>query len=202
MAGRVLQSTDIICLDNYPIGHYQNPLSVIAASLRQITGASLEQRKPAAFWLQLYGNYDAPREPTVDEQRALSYLAFICGVRLFLYWLYKPMNGALWESLKPLIEEVANLCELVFREGAQWRTLGTQRIHIHYALWEMGDYFLLVACNISDQTLKATFTVEQLAGRRFTSFETWYRSGPTQLADHRLEIQFAPFERQVIKLWQ
>ena len=69
-----LQSTDIISMDMYPVGQYQNPLSALAERVSLMNREGVMARKPTAFWLQLYGYYDAPREPTPEEQRAMTYL--------------------------------------------------------------------------------------------------------------------------------
>jgi hypothetical protein len=196
-----LQSTDIVSMDMYPIGLYQNPLTGIAERLRLMNSECLPAYKPTAFWLQLYGNYDAPREPTLEEQRAMTYLVFIKGVRLIFYWSYKPMNPILWESLKPLFEEIKKLSEIINRNEARWHSTGTVQIQVHYALWEVGEKFYLIACNTGSQSVETKFEFEQIAGKTFTQYKSWFADSRKFFVGKRLYINFAPYEPQVIELW-
>ncbi|MBI3649817.1 MAG: hypothetical protein HY231_02075 [Acidobacteria bacterium] len=195
-----VQATDIISMDLYPVGQYQNPLSLIAERVGAMSRTALSENKPLAFWLQLYGNYDAPREPTPAEQSAMTYLVFIHGVRLLLYWLYKPMSPALWASMKPLLAELKILFDVVSQAEARWLGVGTLKLHIHFAVWQLGDGFLLVACNISDRKMLATFDVQQLTGKGLESYESWHGDSVRQLSGNRIEVAFAPYERQVFRL--
>jgi hypothetical protein len=196
-----LQSADIVSMDLYPIGQYENPLMVIAERVRQMNLECLPAHKPTAFWLQLYGYYDSPREPTPDELRAMTYLVFIKGVRLILYWAYKPMNRILWESLKPLFDEVKRLCDITTRDGARWHSTGTTQIQVHYALWEAGGRFYLIACNAGGVSVETKFEFEQIAGRSFSNYRSWSEDYRKFFSGKRLFINFAPYESQVIELW-
>jgi hypothetical protein len=196
-----LQSTDIVSMDLYPIGHYENPLMAIAERVRQMNLECLPAHKPTAFWLQLYGYYDAPREPTPDELRAMTYMVFIKGVRLLLYWAYKPMNRILWESLKPLFEEVKKLSDLTTKDGARWHSTGTTQIQVHYALWEAGEKFYLIACNAGSESVETKFEFEEIAGRSFSNYRSWTEDYRKFFSGKRLYINFAPYESQVIELW-
>jgi hypothetical protein len=196
-----MQSTDIISVDLYPIGQYQNPLRAVADRVSAMNREGLLARKPSAFWLQLYGYYDAPREPTSDEQRAMTYLVFIRGVRLIFYWMYKPMNQVLWESLKPLFEELKQISEVVMQDHSRWHSVGTVQLQIHYALWEAGEKFYLIACNISSESIQAQFNFEQLAGKSFAESQSWYGDQVKSFTGKSVEIEFSPYGRQVMMLW-
>jgi hypothetical protein len=196
-----LESTDIVSMDMYPIGQYQNPLTAIAERLRQMNTECLPAFKPTAFWLQLYGNYDAPREPAPAEQRAMTYLVFIKGVRLIFYWTYKPVNPVLWKSLKPLFEEIKKLSNLLSQNDARWHSTGTVQIQVHYAIWEVGEKFYLIACNTSSEPVETKFEFEQIAGKSFSQYQSWSEDGRKFFAGKRLYINFAPYEPQVIELW-
>ncbi len=196
-----VQSTDIISMDMYPVGQYQNPLSAIAERASVMNREGLLANKPSAFWLQLYGNYDAPREPTPDEERAMTYLVFIRGVRLIFYWVYKPMNQILWQSLKPLFEELKNISDIVMQDHSRWHSVGTVQLQIHYAIWEVGDKFYLIACNTGSEPVEAKFNLEQIAGKNFTESEIWYDDQTKRFTGKSLEMEFSPYGRQVITLW-
>jgi hypothetical protein len=131
----LLRATDIGSFDLYPIGQHQNSVKLIADKSSAINRDCINARKPSAFWLQLYGYDDAVREPTPDEERAMTYLTFIHGTRLLLYWIYKPMNPALWESMKSLREEISRLEQIVTRDDAQWVSVGTCGLCVLYGLW-------------------------------------------------------------------
>lgn len=196
-----LQSTDIVSMDMYPIGQYENPLTAIAERLGQMNAECLPVYKPMAFWLQLYGNYDAPREPTPAEQRAMTYLVFIRGVRLIFYWTYKPVSSVLWKSMKPLFEEIRKLSDLLAQDDARWHSTGTVQIQVHYAVWEVGEKFYLIACNTSSEPVETKFEFEEIAGKSFSQYQSWAEDGRKFFAGKRLYISFAPYEPQVIELW-
>jgi hypothetical protein len=198
---KFLQSTDIISVDMYPVGQYQNPLSALAERVSLMNREAVAARKPSAFWLQLYGNYDAPREPTPEELRAMTYLVLIRGVRLFCYWAYKPMNQILWESLKPLFEEMKLVTEILMRDQARWYSTGTIQIQIHFSLWDVGEKYYLIACNTSSESVAAKFNFEQIAGRSFAQYQSWFEGNIKNFSGKGFDIKFLPYERQVIELW-
>jgi hypothetical protein len=200
-AKHFLQSTDIVSMDLYPVGRYENPLAVIGERLSQMNSECLPLHKPTAFWLQLYGHFDAPREPTPDELRAMTYLVFIKGVRLIFYWVYKPMNQLLWQSLKPLLEEIKKLSDMVVRDEARWHSTGTTQLQVHYSFWQAGDRFYLIACNSGSEAVETKFELEQIAGRSFGNYRSWSADDRKFFAGERLYINFAPYEPQVVELW-
>src|SRR5262249_29034801 len=165
-----------------------------------MNGDCLQARKPAAFWLQLYGYDDAVREPTPDEERAMTYLTFIRGTRLLFYWLYKPMDPALWESMTTLRQELSRLEQLVTDDDARWLRVGTRWRRVHYALWERRRTVYLIACNASSDSVTVSFDMQHLTGQQLTRSQRWFDGRAGTLVENKLTIAFAPHQRQVFEL--
>jgi hypothetical protein len=106
----------------------------------------------------------------------------------------------LWESMKSLREEISRLEQIVTRDDAQWVSVGTSGLCVHYALWEMRETFYLIACNASPEPVNTSFDLQRLVGRKFTEKLRWYGRSAETLADSKLSVRFAPYERQVIEL--
>ena len=111
------------------------------------------------------------------------------------------MNQFLWESLKPLFEEMKSLGEIITQDDSRWHSIGTLEIHIHFAIWEAGEKFYLIACNISSESVEVKFNLEQIAGKNFAAYQSWFEGNRVQLSGSRLGLKFLPYERQVIELW-
>jgi hypothetical protein len=148
------------------------------------------------MWLQMYGYDDAVREPTPDEERAMTYATFIHGTRLLLYWIYKPMSAALWASMKDVRLELERLEAIVLGEGARCLATGVRRGRVHYTLWNTGSRDYLIACNIAPEHVFVRFP---LRDRRSVD-RIWYDSGLQHAVGGQLLARFRPFARQVWEL--
>ena len=195
-----LEASDIGCNDLYPIGQYSNAVQFVADRCAMIGRDCIAVGKPAAFWLQMYGYDDAVREPTPDEQRAMTYLAYIAGVRLLFYWLYKPMNTALWDAMKPLGDEIDRLDQTLSQSDARCTRIGTVGLRMHYAFWEGKDVCYLAACNASDERTTARFDLEKLTSRRFMRSRGWYGLDESGVAGE-LSLSLDGYQREVVELW-
>lgn len=196
-----LQATDIVSLDHYPIGQYENPLQSLAKLLQAMNQDVLPTHLPMMFWIQLYGNYDAPREPTIEELRAMTYLTFIRGVRLFFYFMYKPMSLTLWQSLRPLREELLRLEQVVLQNDVRWIKVGTLNRKAHYTLFQTDDKYLLIVCNISPERVRLTLDFLSLINRQINSLSCWYSDRKTSEAGKQWGLTLQPYEREVIEMY-
>lgn len=194
-----LDSTDIGSVDVYPIGQYQNPLKMIADLSQSMNVDCIRAHKPTAFWHQLHGYDDAVREPTPDEERAMTYLSLIHGTRLLFYWLYKPMNNALWESLKSLREELNRLELILLDTESRWLNVGTNALRIHYSMFQLGDSCYLIACNASPEEVRAVFEIDQLGATRSERVDRYFDGSEFVFERNTLSMTFVPYERQVFE---
>jgi hypothetical protein len=151
------------------------------------------------MWLQLYGYDDAVREPTPDEQRAMTYSSFIQGTRLMCYWQYKPMNALLWSSMLSLRQELARLEPIVFADRARCLRIGVRRGRVHYALWSDAHRSYLIACNVSPGSVLARLPLTA-NGERLSVERAWYETGSYRALGSDLWTWFPPFARQVWEL--
>jgi hypothetical protein len=64
----------------------------------------------------------------------------------------------------------------------------------------MRETFYLIACNASPEPVNTSFDLQRLVGRKFTEKLRWYGRSAETLADSKLSVRFAPYERQVFEL--
>jgi hypothetical protein len=192
-----LDATDIGCFDVYPIGQFGNAVKLVADKCAAVGRDSLATGKPSAFWLQLYGYDDAVREPTPAEARAMTYLAYISGIRALLYWIYKPMNPALWDGMKQTGAEIDRLDRTLMR--SRCTRIGTVELSTHYALWESEAGCYLVACNASAEPAEIEFDLSKLTSYRHTRRKDWFGAGERR-ASRRVVLSLDRFEPQVVEL--
>jgi hypothetical protein len=195
-----LQSTDLGCVDSYPIGQFQNPLKRIADLSSSMNTDCIEAAKPSAFWHQLYGYDDAVREPTVEEERAMTYLSIILGTRILFYWLYKPLNAELWESMKTLREELNKLEVVLLDDQTRWLCTGTSSRRVYYSVFGAEDIYYLLVCNASPDRVSCAFEIEQLASPRLSNVSRYFEGSGFDFVSGRLSMTFAPYERQMFEL--
>lgn len=194
-------ATDIGCVDSYPIGQFSNAVKIIGDLSGEVNADCVSAGKPSAFWLQMYGHGDAVREPTPEEERAMTYLAFIQGTRLFFYWVYKPMNALLWEEMKSLSQEMVRLEAIVTDGRTVCTRIGTKSRRVHYTVLESADKIFLVVCNAAPEPTRASFDLARLSRRRLSRCRSWYGAGIDRSVSSRLDMHFAGHERHVVELW-
>ncbi|MBM3461107.1 MAG: hypothetical protein FJX76_03300 [Armatimonadetes bacterium] len=209
-----LDAAEIVSCDDYPIGHFQNGVAHVGDSSGNLTRNTAG--KLAAFWLQLHGGASVQtREPTVDEVRAMTWVAFVRGVRWRFYWYYKPMNPTLWASMAPLNAEIDRLGKLVLGPDARPLARGTRGGKIHYAAWRLvgpGGKRCLAACNASEETLSVRFDTQewgleparvprgQSDAQPVQLVDAWYGREGIETEGRSLRVRFGPLERRVL-IW-
>lgn len=193
------RASDIASIDVYPIGSVQNPLAIVSDFARVVNVDAVAAGKPSAFWLQLYGWNDVSREPMPSEARAMAYLSFIWGTRVFLFWAYKPMQRALWDAMRSLAHEVAALDRALADAGCRWVRTGTSGRRVHYTVWEGERQTYVIACNASSDPVLASFDVAPTAQSIRGRLTAWHRSVRSMLAGDQLLAWFGPYSREVFE---
>jgi len=155
-----LVSSDVGSLDRYPIGRGDG-MKAMDDITRTMAADCLPIGKPVNIWLQLYGYDDAVREATAAEQRCQSYLCLIAGARSLMYFIYKPMGRAMWNSMLPLGREIETLTPvLAATPPEQPVTADTDLVRFTHRYYD-GRWYLICA-NRSTSKVKATFDLSSL----------------------------------------
>jgi hypothetical protein len=191
-----LSRSDLGSVDCYPAGHFRNgPVRI--AELARPAGADCRRAgKPFAYWLQLYGgNWDAPREPTPAELKAMTYLALVHDARLFFFWLYKPTSPQLWGALPGLFAEVRRWLAAVSVDAAELVHLGVAGGgRLHYAVWRVGPRQLVLVSNACAARVAGKLKV---SGRRVSP---WYGGGTQHFFEGGIVVTLGSYQRQVLEL--
>ena len=194
-----LAATDIGSLDNYPIGKTEEPMERIAELVAQMNRDCRSLRQPVAFWVQQYGYDDAVREPTPDEERAMTYLNLIHGSRLTYYFIYKPMSNELWESMKPLGKEMREIERLLTDPDAYEVEVGIQD-KVNYAMWMIRGRLYLIACNAGSDVEVASLHVANSRHGDVVRARRMFDRRPVRLKNGELKLRLLPYERAVVEL--
>jgi len=196
-----LDATDIGSLDRYPVGRGTNAIKAVGDIVQIMNDDCRPRFQPTAFWVQMYGYDDAVREPTPAEERGMTYVCLIHGMRLIYYFIYKPMSRDLWESMKPLGDELRVLQPILTDPEANELAVGIQGKVVHYCLWERGGKHYLIACNGSDEGVEVTFDLSRfIKGPLPHKATTLFAKQPIHLKGGRLKTTFKPNERLVVEL--
>lgn len=189
-----LVASDVGSLDRYPIGRVPDPMKAMDDITRTMAADCLQVGKPVNIWLQLYGYDDAVREATPAEQRCQTYLCLIAGARSIMYFIYKPMGRAMWNSMLPLGREIEALTP-VFATPPPQQPMTVSTDLIRFMHRQVDGKWFIVCANRSASTVQATFDVAALGAK-----------GPVRerFGDHVLPIQnghfrdtFAPLATRV-----
>lgn len=151
-----LEINDIYHMNKYPFGKVREPLQTMIALAKDMAVDGLRDYKPTSLFLQLYSFFDSPRMPTAQEQYCQTYLMLIHKVRLFHYYLYKPMSVEIWESMKLLAEEMKFMSSIVSGDEIEnWGNCSVKEVHS--TLFKKGNKKFLIAVNASGKPQKVEF---------------------------------------------
>jgi hypothetical protein len=194
-----LESTDVYSFDRYPIGRTLKAMDQIVQVVDDMAYDGARDGKPVAFWCQLYGSYDSPREPTPEENVCQTYLCLIHKARMIFYFVYKPMYPKLYDGLKPLGDEVRRLTPiLVHAERADGITANSPSIHFCYAPYEKKRY--IIAVNATDQKVRNTFWFAPPQPIRAGTVQVLFENRKFDWDGKGLKDTFAPYERHVYEM--
>ncbi|MFQ6097800.1 MAG: carbohydrate binding family 9 domain-containing protein [Armatimonadota bacterium] len=209
-----LDATDIGSLDRYPIGR-NNGMKAMADIVRIMQNDCAPTGKPVNIWLQIYGYDDAVREPTPAEQRCQTYLSLIEGARSIYYFIYKPMSIEMWDSMRPLGDELSTLAP-VFASGAS----ATDRVRvsderIRFAAFYCGERrekrrcrgacrasgrgrrLCVIAANAGYDEVSATFDLRGAIGRRVRTARVLFENRTVSCTNGKLTDTFRGPDRHV-----
>lgn len=160
-----LLANDIGSIDVYPIGNAfaNNPdLRNIVPHIAAMNKNCSALNKPSGWFHQFF--FAGYREPTPDEVKCMTYLNFIYGTRLFNYFTYKPMSASLWNSMKPLGNELKMLFNLTSDENSHELAAGNlNNKGFHYCMWRLPDSYLLICANLCNIPCKVTFDISDFS---------------------------------------
>ncbi len=188
-----LVASDVGSLDRYPIGRGDG-MKAMDDITRIMAADCLPVGKPVNIWLQLYGYDDAVREPTPAEQRCQSYLCLIAGARSLMYFIYKPMGRAMWNSMLPLGREIEALTPILATPPPHRQVTADSDL-IRFAHRYLDGKWYLICANPSASTVKVSFDLSALevTGPAKKLFE----GGQVAVAGGKLEDTFAPLATRV-----
>jgi hypothetical protein len=188
-----LVASDVGSLDRYPIGR-GDAMKTMDDITRTMASDCLPAGKPVNIWLQLYGYDDAVREATPAEQRCQTYLCLIEGARSVMYFIYKPMGRAMWESMQPLGAEIEALTP-VFAAAPPEREITVNSDAIRFMLRVVGGKWYIVCANRSTSTVTAAFDVSSLLVEGFAN-EKW-TNRQLKISGGKLTDTFPPLATRV-----
>ena len=206
-----LEASNIVSVDRYPLRYNTltfNP-GIVSDLAGDINTAAGLVHKPTNFYLQLQGYWDMGREPIPAEVRWMSYVNFIKGTRSLQYFEYKPMSPLLWESMRPLGEELQELFRLTTATDARELANGTQG-HLIYSLWRSGDSHYLLYANATTKSIVADIDLQNLMGKGAGKITSLFESTDVKTslpkaqgsssAQGRLSLSLQPLQCGVFRL--
>lgn len=194
-----LDATDIGSLDRYPVGR-GNAVKATSDIAGQMNEDCRPRHQPTAFWAQMYGYDDAVREPTREEEKGMTYVCLIHGMRLVYYFIYKPMSPDLWESMKGLGDELGALRPVLCDPDAKELAIGTSSGRVPFCLWQRRGRYYLIACSYGDEGAQISLDLRKLTGHSPRHARTWFEELPVKLAGGKLQVVLNPNQRVVVEL--
>ena len=155
-----LEASDVGSTGRYPFGR-EDAMKAMDDLARLVASDCWPVGQPESLWLQLYGYDDAIREPTPAEQRCQAYLCLIGGARSLLYFVYKPMCVAMWDSMLPLGKEIEALTPVLATPPPE-RAIAVDTDKIRCMLRLVEGKWYVVCANRTSETVKATFDLASL----------------------------------------
>jgi hypothetical protein len=200
--GDALRQTDVACVDVYAIGRYVNAVRAVGDTAWQMNADSERAGKASAMWLPMYGYDDAVREPTMEEARAMSYVAAMHGCSLLMQWIYRPMSSSLWRAFSTINKELRRLVAGGPRERPRLLRSGVREGRLHYAFWRTGRGELLLACcNTDPRSVVNAIDLDAAGAARLPAARALFDDGGTSLrVGSRLWIFLPAYGRQVYEL--
>jgi len=158
---------DILMSCAYPIRRDSAILTQDADWMDE-AAATAENKKPIWWWIQAYEwDGDGRILPTVLQERCMTYLAVIHGVKGFFYFSYAQMRReeepALWNSFKSLTEELKQLAPVILAPIPEREiSVSPQGSGVHYLLKEYEGKIYIFAANPEKKEIEVTFRSPKL----------------------------------------
>lgn len=185
-------ATDILVPWEFPVPRM--PLTRLA-DLVDAAQAATAGHKPVWALIQATGNAWATdrtldpktdgRLPTMEEVRALAYLALVHGADGLLYYAYNIIQNEkqanfklpqdapdIWQGLAALNKEIATLAPILGRRSQRRVLPAVANGLVHMALWQSPEQTLVIAVNTADLPTVTTFSIpDSLATQAQVPFE-------------------------------
>ncbi|MFA6567652.1 MAG: sugar-binding protein [Victivallales bacterium] len=195
------EATDIGSGDYYAFFCFgDNNVNTLADKAISVNKLYKEVNKPCHFWIQMYGWWDAWREPTPSEMKVMSYLQFIYGTRLFDYFRYKPMYAPLWESTRILGEELKALDKLTSFPAKEM--LVEKKDNVYLSLWQNGKSYYLITINGNKQDADIRFNTQIRIGEKISHGELLFEKQSAAVENNVLTDRLLPLQTRVYRLWK
>lgn len=135
--------------------------------------------KGAHGWIQMWGFYDAWREPSVPEYRYMAYLNVIYG-SMYSYF-GKPFSTHSWDNISEIQKETKEIAEIIFDKDSQIlfepRIDSDQKNFIYTAVKDKNeDIYLIVMRN--NHPITNSFDQEQFVFNPFTISDNGFTTQP------------------------
>jgi len=183
------QATDIMMPDKYPFrrsASRSDPITLVSDGVEDAI-AGVNGEKPVWAVIQAFG-YQSPEmegwwygEPSLEEMRAMTYLAIAHGAKGILYYTYKspgqyditnsPNYPNHWTDLKAITNEMRDLTPVLLSEDLNGEMIieitspanatdNNGDPAIHYLVKENGNQKTLIAVNVLDRNVEVLFRTE------------------------------------------
>ncbi len=159
--------TDVLMSCAYPVKTRSARLTQDTDWMDQASEA-VGGKKPVWWWIQAYEwKGDGRVLPTVAQERCMTYMTLIHGVKGFCYFSYPQMKRktepALWNSFKGLTAELKQLAPVILSATPKQEISVTPADSgLHYLLKEHGGKKHIFVANPNTKEIKATFTLPGL----------------------------------------
>ena len=159
--------TDILMSCAYPIKTHSARLTQ-DTDWMDLAAEAVGYKKPIWWWIQAYEwKGDGRILPTVAQERCMTYLAVIHGVKGLFYFSYPSMKRrekpALWNSFKSLTAELKQLAPIILAATPKQEiTVTPTGSGLHYLLKEYQGRKYIFAANPGTEKVRATFTLPKL----------------------------------------
>jgi len=202
--GGIPMATDVVGISIYPWGMCGSSLYTLGqkwryglrtnANLARVFGHLIRKHGWAGYFnLQTYSGGEQFRHNTPEDNRCQVYLGLVHGVRMFSWFMNRPLADNLWNSFRDLKKELDTLTDIL----GDFSAFEDDRGEIgaaHYSLWQSkGEYYLLLA---NPSVRPATFRYElpdSVSGRARRSVPLFQGDPKPTPSRRALTVELGPY---------
>ena len=187
---------DLVAIDHYPIP-FSGPGTVgpVVESQAAITA---RVRKPLWFILQTIGYHCyVPREPTAEEEEAMTYLALLGGARGLMHFMNRPYGDRLWLRMGSLAFEVERIAPFL-TEGKEVDLVLKPRPPVEAQAFRLGKDLCIISVNASGSPCQAGLGVGNARAR--ARAQVLFEGRDEEVTGGVIRARFAAYERHVFFL--
>ena len=187
---------DVVSIDFYPIP-FSGP-ETVGPVVEAQAAVTAKVRKPLWFILQTIGYHCyVPREPTAEEEEAMTYLALLGGARGLMHFWNRPYGDRLWLRMGSLAYEVEKLTP-VLTEGKKVDLSLKPESPVKAQAYRLGKDLYVISVNASDSPCRAGL---RIANARFVArARVLFEDRKKKVIRGMINEKFAAYERHVFFL--